>query len=116
MSGFFGDSNEELCLRWIQLGAFYPFSRTHNIVSTTPTIVLLYPHATVWAGNTPPPRTLPQELPTYDICPIVMALNFCYVLQKDALPQEPYRWASVAASARTVLGVRYALLPYLYTL
>ncbi|KAH6853911.1 glycoside hydrolase family 31 protein [Chaetomium sp. MPI-CAGE-AT-0009] len=64
--GFGGNSARELCARWMQLSAFFPFYRNHNTLG--------------------------------------------------AIPQEPYLWADVAAASRAAMRVRYALLPYLYTL
>ncbi|KAF8268968.1 glycosyl hydrolases family 31-domain-containing protein [Lactarius quietus] len=64
--GFVGNTDEELCNRWMQLAAFTPFFRNHNI--------------------------------------------------RGAIPQEPYRWVSVAHASRTAIAVRYSLLPYWYTL
>lgn len=63
--GFNGNTDEELCNRWMQLSAFFPFYRNHNTLS--------------------------------------------------AIPQEPYRWASVAEASKTAMNIRYTLLPYIYT-
>lgn len=64
--GFNGNADEELCNRWMQLSAFFPFYRNHNVLS--------------------------------------------------AIPQEPYVWSSVIDASKSAMEIRYALLPYMYTL
>jgi len=64
--GFAGNTDMELCNRWMQLSAFMPFYRNHNVFAS--------------------------------------------------IPQEAYRWASVAEATRTVMNIRFSLLPYIYTL
>ncbi|KAK9710209.1 hypothetical protein K7432_008600 [Basidiobolus ranarum] len=66
IGGFNDPSEEELLIRWHQLGCFYPFSRNHNAV------------------NHP--------------------------------SQEPYIYSSLADTTKKYLQIRYAMLPYWYTL
>ena len=64
--GFTSNTDYELCTRWMELSAFYPFYRNHNVIA--------------------------------------------------AIDQEAYVWSSTATATRTVMNIRYSLLPYMYTL
>lgn len=74
-------------MRWQQLGAFYPFSRNHNI------------------RDTPVGQILTLQ--------ILNSLLCVFIIQA----QDPTVWSQPAVDAiRDALLLRYTLLPYLYTL
>ncbi|CCG84334.1 protein of unknown function [Taphrina deformans PYCC 5710] len=49
--GFFGNADEEMCSRWMQLSAFFPFYRNHNTLNADPQ------EAYVWSSVAEATRT-----------------------------------------------------------
>ena len=43
------ESNEELCTRWIEVGAYYPFSRNHNTKKQPPQELYIWESTTLAA-------------------------------------------------------------------
>lgn len=66
--GFAGATNEDLCNRWIQTGAFHPFSRAHNSLSDGPKELYLWPTVTASAR-----KALGMK---YRLLPYFYTLNF----------------------------------------
>lgn len=117
--GFLGDTSEELCVRWTQLGAFYPFMRNHNDhgnrVSTGLGALALVGTALGGLGAALSPGLRcahgARRSPTIPVLPEHPASP------SPLQPQEPYAFSPAAQDAmRKALRLRYSLLPYLYTL
>ena len=86
--GFIRDTTKELCQRWSQVGAFYPFSRNHNnkneIVSSFISRLIFY---------------------------------FGLLIHEFFQDQDPAVWGKeFIKSTKNALKMRYHFLPYLYTL
>lgn len=96
--GFNGDTTEELCGRWMALGAFYPFARNHNTFGAIPQEPYRWPSVT-------------------EISKSGMFVHFPRLTPSLAGFSSFFPPSSLFMSnSRTVLSIRYSLLPYYYTL
>lgn len=113
--GYWGNSSEELCARWAELGAWYPFARNHAQKDSAPQVRA---RGRSGAGGNARSQQRSHRCPP---CPPTARLPYLptddYAAPARRAPtQEFYRWEGAAASARAALAARYRLLPLYYTL
>jgi len=70
--GFIEDSTEELCARWQQLGAFYPFSRNHNNIDA------IEQDPGLWEGGLVARVARDALLTKYSLLPVLYTLFFIH--------------------------------------
>ncbi|XP_026522804.1 sucrase-isomaltase, intestinal [Notechis scutatus] len=63
--GFLENVSEELCRRWLQLGAFYPFSRNHNAAAYAPKDPAYFGHNSLLVNSTKHYLTIRYSLLPY---------------------------------------------------
>ncbi|CAJ0608576.1 unnamed protein product [Cylicocyclus nassatus] len=66
--GFNGETNEELCLRWQQMGAFHTFMRNHNAINLPPQDPFMWETVT--------DATIKANLFRYSYLPYLYSLHF----------------------------------------
>ena len=112
LCGFAGPASRELCIRWTELGALYPFSRNHNTLDTPAQ------HPSAWDPQVRPracqhAATQKQAHPRRRVGCAHTRTHTC------THPGTPTHTHHVHVQAqewmRAALERRYRLLPYLYT-
>ncbi|KAF2493905.1 glycoside hydrolase family 31 protein [Lophium mytilinum] len=108
--GFNGNSDEELCNRWMQLSAFFPFYRNHNVLSA----ISQEPY--IWASVTEATKTAMQI--RYSLLPYLYTLFHAAHTSGDTVmralawefPNEP---ALANADRQFLLGPSLMVVPVL---
>ncbi|GMR46246.1 hypothetical protein PMAYCL1PPCAC_16441, partial [Pristionchus mayeri] len=109
--GFNGESNEELCLRWQQLGSFHSFFRNHNAKGNP------YQDPAVWPSVAAASKKANEF--RYSMLPYLYSLHYAAALKGDTVVRPlffeyPHDSETLSLSEQFMLGPSIMVIPALY--